>query len=352
MSYQDGLAAINLDMPKRVPRTEYSVEFHWELIKRVTGFDVNSSSPAEKLTKAYQALYKAWNYDLMWGTLVYNQIFGNLRTDMGHSEYMTGGEDRRDASLCPFKTHEEALSLDPFEAYGKINKPEWTQQFEADYQKKKSIYPDLVNMTGVYVTCISGLVEIFGWEMLLLAAGTDSDSFGELTNRYCSWILQFFEALAEADVPVVMVHDDIVWSSGAIFNPKWYRKYVFPNYKKLFRPVLDSGKKLLYTSDGNYTQFVDDIADCGVSGFALEPTTDMKYIADKYGKTHVIIGNADTRILLTGTTEEIRSEVMRCMDIGKKCPGYFLAVGNHIPPNTPVENALYYNRVYEELCQR
>ena len=28
------------------------------------------------------------------------------------------------------------------------------------------------------------------------------------------------------------------------------------------------------------------------------------------------------------------------------------AVGNHIPPNTPVENALYYNQVYEELCWR
>jgi len=27
-------------------------------------------------------------------------------------------------------------------------------------------------------------------------------------------------------------------------------------------------------------------------------------------------------------------------------------VGNHIPPNTPVENALYYNQVYEELSKR
>ena len=28
------------------------------------------------------------------------------------------------------------------------------------------------------------------------------------------------------------------------------------------------------------------------------------------------------------------------------------AVMNHIPPNPPVENALYYNQVYEELCWR
>lgn len=78
----------------------------------------------------------------------------------------------------------------------------------------------------------------------------------------------------------------------------------------------------------------------------------MKYIADKYGKTHVFIGNADTRILLFGTKEDIRAEVERCINIGKECAGFFMAVGNHIPSNTPVESALYYNEVYEELGKR
>jgi uroporphyrinogen-III decarboxylase len=199
---------------------------------------------------------------------------------------------------------------------------------------------------------MSGLIEIFGWDILLSAAGMDSDGFGELTNRYASWIKQYFEALAECESPVVMIHDDIVWTSGAFMHPDWYRKYIFPNYKRCFAPLLESGKKIIYTSDGNYTQFIDDIAGTGIHGFVLEPTTDMKYIAEKYGKTHVFIGNADTRILLGGTKEDIRAEVQRCMDIGKKYPGFFMAVGNHIPPNTPVENAIYYNDIYEKLSRR
>ena len=40
------------------------------------------------------------------------------------------------------------------------------------------------------------------------------------------------------------------------------------------------------------------------------------------------------------------------MDIAKNCPGFFMAVGNHIPENTPVENALYDNQVYDELSRR
>lgn len=207
-------------------------------------------------------------------------------------------------------------------------------------------------MTGIYTTCVSGLIAIFGWDMLLLAAGTDPEGFGEVTNRYASWIQQYFDALAEADIPVVMVHDDIVWTSGAFIHPDWYRKYVFPNLKKYLQPLRDSGKKIMFTSDGAYTQFIDDLAECGVNGFVLEPTTDMKYIAEHYGDSHVIIGNADTRILLNGTRAEIRAEVERCMDIGRDCPGFFMAVGNHIPANTPVENALYYNEVYEKLSRR
>ena len=193
---------------------------------------------------------------------------------------------------------------------------------------------------------------MFGWDMLLCAAGTDPAGFGKVTNRYAQWMQQYFDALADSNVPVVMVHDDIVWTSGSFLNPEWYRKFVFPNYKKYFAPLRESGKKIIYTSDGNYTEFIDDIADCGINGFVIEPTTDMKYIADKYGKTHSFIGNADTRILLGGTKEEIRAEVQRCMDIGKKCPGFFMAVGNHIPPNTPVDNALYYNEIYEKLSRR
>ncbi len=352
MSYRDGWAAINLEMPARVPRTEYSVTGHWPLVKQVTGIDVNEKSPAEVRQRASQAMEKAWNFDFGWSVLINSGIFGRFRTDMGHAEYAAGGVDRRDTVFCPFQEPEEVLEFD-FEAkYGRIDQAEWKAKFEAHYRANCEFNPERVNMTGVYVTCVSGLIDVFGWDMLLMAAGIDPQGFGEVSNRYCAWIKQYFEALGAADVPCVMIHDDIVWTSGAIFAPDWYRRYVFPNYKKLFEPILASGKKLIYTSDGNYTEFIDDIAGCGVHGFVMEPLTDMQYIAEKYGRTHAFIGNADTRILLSGTKTAIRAEVERCMAIGKKYPGFFMAVGNHIPANTPIENALYYNQCYEELSRR
>jgi hypothetical protein len=352
MSYEDGWAALNLEMPKRVPRTEYSAEMHWDLIKAVTGIQVGPQSLPDEQRKASLAFRRAWNYDFFWSILIYNPEFGSLRTDMGHAEYAAEGSDRRDTIYCPFMEPEEVLEFDPWQAYGVKDKKELIRRFEDHYRYNCQAEPTGVNMTGIYITCISGLLEIFGWDMLLMAAGMDPVKFGQMTNRYCSWIKQYFDTLAESNVPVVMIHDDIVWTSGAIFKPDWYRTYVFPNFKKMFEPILAAGKKLIFTSDGTYTEFVDDLAACGVHGFVMEPTTDMGYIAQKYGKTHVFIGNADTRILLSGPKEKIRAEVERCMAIGKHCPGFFMSVGNHIPANTPVENALYYNEVYEELGQR
>jgi hypothetical protein len=352
MSFEDGWSAINLQMPARVPHTEYSVLSHWEVIKAVTGIDVGPYSLPEEQNQASHALIKAWNFDFMWSTLIGGELYAKYKTDMGHAEYAAGGVDRRDSIYCPFKSSEEVLDFDFLETYGPCDHAMWKSRFEQQYRVNSEAYPDAVNMTGIYVTLISGFIDIFGWDMLLLAAGTDPVAFGTLANRYADYILPYFNALADADVPVVMVHDDMVWSSGPIFFPKWYRQYVFPNFKRYFDPLRQAGKKIMFTADGNYTEFVDDLAQCGVDGFILEPMTDMAYIAEKYGRTHVFIGNADTRILLNGSKADIRTEVERCMAIGKPYPGFFLAVGNHIPSNTPVDSVLYYMQVYEELSKR
>jgi len=75
-------------------------------------------------------------------------------------------------------------------------------------------------------------------------------------------------------------------------------------------------------------------------------------LAEKYGKSKVIIGNVDSRILTFGTTEQIFREVRRCTNIGRNCPGYFFAVGNHIPHNVPLKNTLYYLDLIKKLGRR
>ncbi|MBE3038506.1 MAG: hypothetical protein IMZ62_06820, partial [Chloroflexi bacterium] len=55
MSYEDGWAALNLEKPKRIPRTEYSAEMHWDLIEAVTGIAVAVDSSGELKRRAANA---------------------------------------------------------------------------------------------------------------------------------------------------------------------------------------------------------------------------------------------------------------------------------------------------------
>ena len=352
MSFDDGWSAIHLEMPRRVPRTEYSADQHWELVQAVTGVKVDVNSSTEVKDKASAEFVRLWDYSFFWSIMVNRDEFGNLQTDMGHAVYAAGGVDRREAAESPFADPEDVLNLDPWRAFGQKDQTELVRRFEEHYQTQIAAPPTGVRMTGIYTTLVSGLIDIFGWDILLLAAGTDPMRFGDMANRYAAWMQQYFDALAASSVPVVMIPDDIAWTSGPFLHPDWYRTYVFPNYRRYFEPLRAAGKIIAYTSDGDFTMFIDDIVAAGVQGVCMEPMTDMAAFAEKYGKTHFFVGNADTRVLLSGTKAQIRAEVERCMSIGKKCPGFFLAVGNHIPPNTPLENALCYNESYLRLRDR
>ena len=340
-----GLAALNMQMTDRVYRMEYSVLGHTELIKKVVGCDTVDVG-------AQREFMRRWDMCMHWNTLIYNTYLGPYVSSMGHAAYAEGGADMNRNMFSCFRDTDEVFDFDPAEKLPRFAEERLIADFDANYDAVNAWSPDTVNMTGTYITAMSGLIEILGWDMLLNCAADDMDRFGAFMDRYSIWMEQFFSALAKSKAPVVMVHDDIVWTEGPFLQPSWYRKHIFPAYERYFSYLKAAGKKIIYTSDGTYTAFIDDIAACGVDMLVLEPTTDMAYIAKHYGQKLGFVGNADTRVLLFGSKDDIRREVKRCMDIGRDCPGFIMAVGNHIPPNTPVDSCLWYDEFCKEYGRR
>ena len=336
MSYQRGMAAIRLAAPDEIPHTQYITHSRWlaalrEKSGRQAGF-------AELL-----------DFDFLWHTDVPADLPGRW-TDMGHGVWRDDGSDYRRPSESPFRDLEEIFNLDPFQEYGRVDHARQVEKYQRWYEQARR--GDYVIPGGLYRSVVSFAIAAFGWENLLLAAGCDAERFGGVLNRWADYLMQYVRAWAATDVEVFLTHDDIVWTAGGIFSPQFYRSYVFPNFRRYWDCVKDAGKKVLFCSDGNFTEYVDDIAAAGADGFIFEPTTDLEYICRKYGRTHVIVGNADCRILTYGTKTDIVREVKRCMDLGRHCPGYFFAVGNHIPPNVPIENAEACMSAYHELRGR
>jgi uroporphyrinogen-III decarboxylase len=162
--------------------------------------------------------------------------------------------------------------------------------------------------------------------------------------------MHHYEAWAETSMEVFICHDDMVWSEGPFMSPDFYRRAIFPRYAELWSVLRGAGKRVLYCSDGDWTMFIDDVAEAGADGFIFEPRVSLDEVVSKYGKTHVIAGSkVDCRTLTFGSREDVAREVDATLELAFECPGFMFAVGNHIPSNVPVGNALFY---FEYLSSR
>lgn len=346
MSYERGMAALNLEMTERIPKTEYMD--HDGFILKATGLDTRNACHQSQVGPA---MARILDYDYIWN--VYEMpVTRGRTTKMGHAVW-NEADGKDNEVYCPFEDEEDVLSFNPVEEYGIPTKREIAEAFKKHYDEgQNSLYPNGVYPGGRYNSLFSACIRTFGWEMFLASVPYNYERFDRILEGFYQISYAEIEGWIEAGIKVFNMHDDICWTSGAVLHPDWYRKYIFPRYKKLWEPLKEAGIKIIYTSDGTYTEFIDDIFTAGADGVVLEPTTSLEFVLEKYGKTKIAIGNMDCRILQYGTKEDVYNEVKRCSDLGKKCPGYFFAVGNHIPNGIPIENIEYYFECCDRLGRR
>ena len=336
MSYDIGMAALRREPSARLAHTEYCSNY--ALVRAVTGRDPRTDDGA------WQAFHDAWDIDFLWSTSdgpVPWEQQGRV-TDMGHAEFLEGGIDWRDTVVCPFTSVEQVWAFDAVEEYGLPDHGELVAFYEARYQTGRANHPQQVFPGGYYKTIVSGMIQTFGWELLLEAAA-DRRRFERVIDGFFRLSLHHYQAQAETSIEAFICHDDMVWSQGPFMHPDFYRAAIFPRYKKLWEPLRAAGKILLFCSDATFTEFLPDLAAAGADGFIFEPMTSLEAVVEAYGSSHVIVSSkVDCRTLTFGTQPQIAAEVDATLSLAVRCPGFIFAVGNHIPSNVPVDNARFY----------
>lgn len=345
MSYRIGMDALNLRPGPRLAHTEYCTSAP---IKRaVTGLPDDHPDQEARF-------HELWSYDFIWSTNDGPEPWetrGRV-TDMGHAEFLEDGVDMRQPQPCPFANVEEALSFDAVAEYGLTDFPTLVDFYEGCYQQARSRFPEQVPTGGYYRTVVSGAIAAFGWDMLLLAAAQPG-RFAKVLDGFLQQTMHHARAWAETTIEVYMCHDDMVWSEGAFMHPDFYRAEIFPRYKELWAMLHKAGKKVIFTSDGDWSEFVDDIVEAGADALCFEPMLPLEPVVARYGQTHCILGSmVDARTLTFGAKEEIQAEIDATLEVAFDCPGFMFAVGNQIAANVPVENAVFYMEYLRERWGR
>ncbi len=331
MSRQLALDTINLKPVKQLAHTDYSLNYHAEYCRKLTG-----KTPSEP--GAIRDFYNRWAVDFLFctpGGLHAEWAKRGRTTDMGHAVYASDESDKTLPQECPFKTQEDVWAFDAVKEYGLPDFEAQVRANEADLAKNLQEWPHQLVTGGYYRTLVSGAIASFGWDMFLLALAEPRkmepvlDSFYRFTQFH-------MDAWARTSVEVVIQHDDFVWTEGAFMDPEIYRKFIIPRYAALWKPLHAAGKKVLFCADGNFTEFAEDIVAAGADGLIFEPMNDFGWMAERFGQSKCLVGSyVDCRDMTFGRWEKVKADMDRTFALARTCKGIIFATGNHLPGNIP-----------------
>jgi hypothetical protein len=343
VSRERGLAAIHLQPTDMIPELEMVDN---DELMRWAGFDTSSASDMEYI---WPKLSQKLGWDMVCHQ--YEMPMKGRYTKLGHAEWNEPWHYDNERG-CPFTETDEVLAFDPVAECGIEPMDSIVKTFRGVLEAARAAAPDVVVPGGRYDTLFSACIRTFGWEMFLASVPHHEREFDRVLEGFTQISIAESEAWARVGVDMLLTHDDIAWTEGLVFSPDWYRKYIIPRYTRIWKPLKDRGIPVIFLSDGNFTPLVDDIAAAGADGFMFEPVVPLDVMVEKHGKSKALIGNADCRVLQFGTREDIRREVARCVELGRRCPGFVMSVSNHIPNGIPFDNIRYYFDTFEQMRRR
>ncbi len=349
MSKKRALKAMNLEYTDRVPCQEW-VD-HPLFIEKTTGIN-----PFDHPDKAVVELIR--KLDIDWYVSIPEKArrfspkeSSRIEDGVKYTEWGFTGSQWEEESV--FEDMEDVLSYNPLSdhsARARIVTKEYREKRIRDCIEGQRQVGDAALVTGLYYTTLfQCFIMTFGWELFLVTAKIEPGRFKKTIELFTEFSVENMKEWAKIESEVIFCHDDLALTRGLVFPAEWYRENIFPNYEKIFEPVKKAGKKIIFVSDGNYLELIDDIFATGVDGVIVDNYVDIEKVLHKYGGKKVVCGNVDSRILTSGTCEDVRKEVARCMNLGKKYPGYFIRAAGDLPHNIPLENIECYFDSCREL---
>ena len=151
-------------------------------------------------------------------------------------------------------------------------------------------------------------------------------------------------AAEEKLAPLFFIGDDIAYKDKLMFSPKFLRETFIPMLQRTIVPLKEAGIKVVYHSDGNLMEIMDDLLDIGIDGLnPIEPLAgmDLGVLRRRYGKRLILVGGIDcSQLLPRGTPAQIREAVKQAMRVAAPGGGLFIGSSSEIIPATPLENVL------------
>lgn len=131
--------------------------------------------------------------------------------------------------------------------------------------------------------------------------------------------------------------------SNQLMSPLNFEKFAKPYIQEIMGFYVDAGlRNAVVHLCGNHSRNLVHWADIPLpdrTTFSIGHEMDLKTTSRFLGERHILSGNINNTILLTGTVAQVQMEVKRCLEEGMPHPGGFILMpACGLPPDVPTEN--------------
>ena len=201
---------------------------------------------------------------------------------------------------------------------------------------------------GNWLPLICTLFDLFGFEEALLKLTFQPRVFEAAIRKVEEFVLNFYQNLFEATqglAQFVYMGDDFATQRGLIISPDHFRKYLKPTYKKYFALAKSYGLKVWFHSCGQFRPVMGDLIDIGMDVWETVqthlPGNAPEILKREYGDHITFFGGISTQTTLPfGSTDDVRGEVRRRIEVLGRNGGYICGPDHGIMPDVPLANVL------------
>ncbi|MBD3230594.1 MAG: hypothetical protein GF329_20615 [Candidatus Lokiarchaeota archaeon] len=162
----------------------------------------------------------------------------------------------------------------------------------------------------------------------------------QLWDKMDEFFVEIVKRFSEIGVKIIGLLDDLVYDEGPFVNPKYYKKYLYPHYKKVINAAHKNGMKIFLHTDGKLDSIIEDLIRIGFDGLQSiqAEVNDFNDIKERYGDKICLIGGISSKNLELANKNEIYTETRKKVLLGKEGGGYIAGSDNMIHDGVKIDN--------------
>ncbi|MHB1457986.1 MAG: uroporphyrinogen decarboxylase family protein [Armatimonadota bacterium] len=189
--------------------------------------------------------------------------------------------------------------------------------------------------------------DLFGMEEAMAKMALEPDIFEAAVEHIHQHNMEYCRSLIQAfgdSMPILCLGDDFATQRGLMISPELWRRFLKPRYAEIFALAKANGKRMWFHSCGDVTSVLPDLIDIGVDVWETVQLHALpmspRQLKQEFGKDLTFFGAVNTQRLPFISPDEVREEVIHCIDELGRGGGYICGPDHHIKPDVPPINAV------------